>query len=195
MSDIIITHVPHVHGQLIIQSPRYQDSRGFFQELYNEAKLPPQVKACKQVSVSLSHKNVFRGIHTSPYAKLVACLKGRILDIVVDLNEKSPTYLHYTTYELKEGVNDQVFVPAGCGHAFLALDESLVCYAQGGTFNPVNEMDVNYKDPTINLQISQMQGIELIISDKDKTSPHLLEAKRLWSERQANQIDTSGSVK
>lgn len=76
-------------------------------------------------------------------------------------------------------------MPAGCGHAFFALEDSVVCYSQGGTFTPSLEMDVNYKDPQLNIKIPHMEGIVPIISEKDSNSPFYADARQQWLQRRA----------
>ncbi|CAF1243603.1 unnamed protein product [Didymodactylos carnosus] len=174
----------NVGGAYLIECDRYKDNRGFFQELYHDNKYPDGIQNCAQVSFSESGKNVFRGIHCSQYNKIVMCMRGRILDICIDLIETSPTYLQYCTVILDENKSQQVNIPPGCGHAYFTLeDHSYIIYIQGGTFNEVDEMDVNYKDPKINLQIHELQQNQIIISDKDNNAPMLDEARKKWNER------------
>ena len=172
-----------VEGCLRIDGDRYHDNRGFFQELHNETKLPDEAKACKQISVSHSKKNVWRGLHTARYAKLVSCVQGKVLDFCVDLREESPTYLQWASLELASDVPIQIFVPARCGHGFLALEEdSIVVYAQTGTFNGPHEMDVNVQEPKFGIKLP-VAFEDLVISDKDKNAPMLDEARKAWKER------------
>jgi epimerase EvaD len=173
-----------IGGAYVVELDRYTDNRGWFEEAFNDAKFPEEIKLCKQISISSSHKNVFRGIHTSRYSKVVTCLRGRILDVCFDLIEGSPTYLQWKAIELSGDVPSQLYIPPGCGHAFICLeDDSLVMYAQGGTFNPNDEMDVNYKDPQINFNVPQLQNPDLVISEKDQKSAFLVDARAAWYSR------------
>jgi len=125
-------------------------------------------------------KNVVRGIHCSPYSKLVTCIKGRIWDVVVDLRKGSPTYLKWRGKELSP--TQQLYIPPRCGHAFISLDEdNIVMYFQGGTWNPKFEMDTNYLDPQINIKWPKAE--QYILSDKDRNAPFLDEAQKQWEER------------
>lgn len=179
-----IHYFDEVEGCFYVECKRYHDDRGFFQELLNADKYPPNVSDCKQVSTSLSKKNVLRGIHTSQHGKLVSCLSGSIMDYCIDLRVDSPTYLKYCKIKLSSDTPKQFYIPPGCGHLFVSLeDNTLICYMQGGTFKPEFEMDVNYKDKTINLDISN-DNFEYIISEKDRNAPSLEEARKLFLEKQ-----------
>jgi dTDP-4-dehydrorhamnose 3,5-epimerase len=166
----------------------YPDQRGFFEELFNEVKYPAEwgIGQPKQISVSSSRANVVRGLHRSQYFKLVTCVRGRIIDVMVDLDESSPTYKKWSFAELSADKPSQVFIPPRFGHGFISLeDDSTVCYAQGGSFDPINEMDVNIFDPAIGIDLAQLKKDDLIISDKDKNAPMLEESMRRFKERQA----------
>ena len=104
----------------IIYKPEFhKDKRGGFFELWNSNDVPID---WKQVNCSISKKNVVRGIHVAPYAKLVTCLYGHIWDVVVDLRKDSPTYMQWLGVNLKypqrkeQIFAKQILVPPGCGH-------------------------------------------------------------------------------
>lgn len=170
-------HDLEVEGCYYLETNRYHDHRGFFQELYNSERYPIETK---QVSTSLSKKGVLRGIHRSLYGKLVTCLTGSILDYCIDLREDSPTYLKHCKVELNSQESKQFYIPAGCGHMFITLEEdTLIVYNQEGTFNPNYEMDVNYKDVKINLNIDGFY----VLSEKDNIAPSLEEAQKMFKKR------------
>jgi dTDP-4-dehydrorhamnose 3,5-epimerase len=181
-----VTHL-EVTDCFVLEGARYHDERGFFTELFNETKtkdISEKLKPCKQVSLSQSKANVLRGIHTSQYSKLVACLSGRLIDYVIDLREDSPTYLKWVSVELDPQNGKQLYVPPGCGHMFVALeDNTLMCYIQSGTFNPPFEMEVNFADPQIGIKLPNDDISIYTISEKDRNSPMLAEAQAAYKAR------------
>ena len=76
-------------------------------------------------------QNVIRGLHVSPYAKLLTCIKGKVFDVVADCRPESPTYLKWSAAILTEDNCRQILVPPHCGHGYLALTEdATVIYGQ-----------------------------------------------------------------
>jgi len=136
-----------VEGSLVVECDRHFDSRGFFQELYNSANYFSDSRInWQQVNCSFSEKNVLRGLHLAPYAKLVTCLTGRIFDVCLDMREDSPTYMKYS-YVILEGRHPkQFFIPGGCAHGFLALENSMVSYMQADLWQPDQEFNLKYND-------------------------------------------------
>ena len=154
----------------LIEIDRNFDHRGFFEELFNENFYEINVK---QVSHSFSLKGTIRGIHISPYFKIVSCLKGKIFDVCVDLRKQSDSYLQYYCCIMDESQQFQMFCPAYCGHAFLALEDSTVVYSQGGVFNSTLDNNIFWKDPLINIQWPQLDSY--ILSEKDAIAKCLIE--------------------
>lgn len=172
-----------VKDAMVVVMDRHHDDRGFFQEIYEEDNYyhgldTPWLDANKRIrwqqsNWSVSNKNVLRGIHVAPYAKLVTCVSGRIWDVVVDCRSKSPTFLKHFAIELHPGEPKQVYVPPGCGHAFLALeDNSSVIYMQSGRYAKEGEIPVIYNEPNLNIP---WPGENYILSERDR------EAGALWS--------------
>lgn len=153
----------------VVEMDRHFDDRGFFQELYqadNYLDLPTKFIFPQQVNWSLSKKNVLRGIHYAEYAKLVTCVSGKVWDVVVDLRSDSATYLKYVGIELSDENSKQVYVPAGCGHGFVALeDNSEVIYFTDGLYAKQGELTVMYNEPNLNIP---WPGEDHIISERDK---------------------------
>lgn len=136
-----------VEGSLVVECDRHFDSRGFFQELYNCDKYFPDSRIVwKQVNCSSSKEGVLRGLHLAPYAKLVSCISGRIFDVCLDMRDNSPTKLKYAWVELTANNKKQLFVPGGCAHGFLALEDSVIAYLQVGTWTPKEEFNLKYND-------------------------------------------------
>jgi dTDP-4-dehydrorhamnose 3,5-epimerase len=152
---------------------RHHDDRGFFQELYEQEKYKDQIKDnWQQTNWSFSNKNVLRGIHVANYAKLVTCISGKIWDLVVDLRPKSPTFMNHIGVELNPDEPKQVYVPPGCGHGFVALENnSSVVYMQTGRFAKEGESTIMYNDPNLNII---WPGENHIISDRDKNGKFIM---------------------
>lgn len=134
----------------------FEDDRGFFKETWSAPKyadfgIPTE---WAQDSCSWSTRNVVRGVHYDfRMAKLVQCLKGRIFDVIVDLRRESQTYLRWQGFVLTDRNHKQVFVPAGFGHGFLALeDDVFVHYKNSVPFDAKIEGAVSWRNPRIGIQ-------------------------------------------
>lgn len=182
----VVTHL-EVADCFVVEGVRYHDDRGLFTELFNETKskdISEKLGACKQVSLSRSNANVLRGIHTSQYSKLVSCMNGRLIDFVIDLREGSSTYLKWVSVELDFAGGKQLYVPPGCGHMFVSLeDNTIMHYIQSGTFNPPFEMEVNFADPQIGVKLPNPDHSVYTISDKDRNAPMLADAQAAYKAR------------
>jgi len=84
----------HISGLWLVRGCRFHDERGLFEEVYNERDSPSIIQAenLRQISISISKPDVLRGLHTSPYSKLVNIAHGAVYDVVVDFREGSPTF-------------------------------------------------------------------------------------------------------
>lgn len=157
----------NIDNCFVIETIRHQDCRGYFEELFNYSLYSTEINCqlkVAQVNHSFSHKRTLRGIHVSPYYKLVHCLKGEIFDVCVDFRKESKTYLNYFSINLKENENKQLFIPPHCGHGFLAIKKSEIIYSQGGVFEKDLDINVAYNDLKINIDWPKMK---YIISEKD----------------------------
>jgi dTDP-4-dehydrorhamnose 3,5-epimerase len=151
---------------------RFQDDRGFFEVLFSTSNGPPFTFDCKQVNCSKSKKNVLRGIHIAPFAKLVHCVKGKIFDVVLDTRPESPTYLKWSGVELNEENRTSILIPTNCGHGFLALEDSVIVYAQDGLYNPKVEQTIRFDDPIAAVRWPGSTD-EFILSEKDRNAEYL----------------------
>lgn len=144
----------------------YIDSRGFFVEKYNTEIHNLLVQNWVKENFSVSHKNVLRGLHfqyKTPQAKLIHCINGKILDVIVDLRETSESFGKHFYYYLKY---DQIlFVPEGFAHGFLSLeDNTIVEYKCNKFYRPDDEYTLIWNDPDLNIN----WGVEKpILSEKD----------------------------
>ena len=151
----------------------FVDDRGFFKETWSDPKYAELGLDLRfaQDSSSRSARNVLRGLHYDfRMAKLVQCLNGRIWDVIVDLRRGSPTYLQWEGFELTARNHKQLFVPAGFGHGFLALDDDVVVYYKNSVpFDAASEGAVSWRNPRIGVQWP-LDG-EPRLSEKDAKVP------------------------
>ncbi len=106
-------------------------------------------------------------------AKLVQVLEGSAFDVLVDIRKTSVTFGKWTGVELTAGSHRQVYVPAGCLHGFLALeDDTLLSYKQTAEYDPVSEIGVGWNDPDIGIEWPHI-GLEPLLSPKDAANPTL----------------------
>uniref|UniRef100_A0A6C0HHE5 NAD-dependent epimerase/dehydratase domain-containing protein n=1 Tax=viral metagenome TaxID=1070528 RepID=A0A6C0HHE5_9ZZZZ len=141
----------------------FKDNRG---ELYfpikNSSFLP------QECTISINKKNVFRGLHCNTFSKLVTCIQGSILDVIINLDINSDNYLipQYYNLSLLNELN-QVLIPPNHAHGFLTLEENtIVLYHFSSVFKSDETTHIHYLDPYINLKLPTLLG-PIIISDKD----------------------------
>ncbi len=178
--EIIKTEFPDL---IIIKPKIFEDSRGYFFESYNKSKL------CELNNIEFIQDNqsksiygTIRGLHyqLEPYAqsKLIRVLDGKILDVVVDLREKSPTYGKHFSIELSCKEKNQLFVPKGFAHGFSVLSQTaIVLYKTDQLYNPESERGINFNDPDLAIDW-KIKIEEAVISSKDKVLPPLKEAEK-----------------
>jgi dTDP-4-dehydrorhamnose 3,5-epimerase len=167
---------------MILTAPVYRDSRGAFCETFNlrkmeEAGLPSM---WVQDNFSVSRKNVLRGIHyqiTQPQGKLVKVTHGSVLDIAVDIRRSSATFGKHFAIELNAESGDMLWIPAGFGHAFLALtDQAGFSYKVTDYYSPAGERTILWNDPELAIQWP-IDPSEAIVSDKDRGGALLRDAE------------------
>ena len=138
---------------------KYIDNRGF------NMILKTDIIICEQF-ISQSKKNVLRGIHKSPYEKYLTVLSGKIIDYIIDFTNDKITYKKYV---LDSEENNHIFIPANKGHLFISLDDDTkLLYQLGGNYDVTKDVNINYNDPYINLDIPWNN--KYILSDKDTNS-------------------------
>ena len=161
-----------IEGLLLIKPTEFNDERGFFLETFNAEKYQNIIgdTIFVQDNMSMSKKNVLRGIHfqKNPAAqgKLVQVINGEVLDVAVDLRRKSPTYGLYQSFVLNNKNKHQLWIPEGLGHAFLSKKEdTILSYKCSNYYSSQNEATILWNDPQINID----WGIsDPILSEKDK---------------------------
>ncbi len=148
-----------IDGLMLLHPRRFSDSRGYFFETYNAVKyselLGDHVKFV-QDNVSVSKKNVLRGLHfqSPPMAqgKLVSVLQGRVIDVAVDLRKNSETYGQHAAIELSSENGRQFWIPKGFAHGFAALEENTIfSYKCTELYSPQNEATIKWNDPKLNI--------------------------------------------
>lgn len=132
-----------------------------------------------QDNLSISHKNVLRGLHFQhgrfAQAKLVRVVRGRVRDVVVDLRESSPTFGKHLTIELSEQNRQALFIPKGFAHGFLSLeDQTVFQYKCDSYYHPQAEGGIIYNDPDLQIEWG-MEDAQLILSEKDLNLPRFKE--------------------
>jgi dTDP-4-dehydrorhamnose 3,5-epimerase-like enzyme/dTDP-4-dehydrorhamnose reductase len=145
----------------------FKDNRGSLLFPIKNDKLLNTVSEC---TVSINKKNVFRGLHINNFDKLVTCIQGRILDVIIDFNENSINYLIPKFYILEPDTElFQVFVPKNHAHGFYVLEEnSILIYHFNGSFINDQTRHIHYLDPYINIPKNTPFKIENpILSEKD----------------------------
>jgi dTDP-4-dehydrorhamnose 3,5-epimerase len=167
---------------MVLTAPIYRDSRGAFCETFNlrkieEAGLPG---TWVQDNFSVSSKNVLRGIHyqiTQPQGKLVRVTHGSVLDVAVDLRRSSSTFSQHFSIELNAESGEMLWIPAGFGHAFLALTDQVgFAYKVTDYYSPGGERTILWNDPELAIQWP-IDPSEAIVSDKDRAGALLRDAE------------------
>ena len=155
----VAVHPTALEGVLVIEPSIRRDERGFFLESYHQSAY--QSAGIRYLFVqdnfSRSRQGVLRGFHfqdvTAPMAKLVRCVRGRVLDVAVDLRVGSPSFGRHVSLELDEERMLQMLVPVGFGHAFLALSEwADVEYRCSAFYTPAAERVLAWDDPQIGIR-------------------------------------------
>jgi dTDP-4-dehydrorhamnose 3,5-epimerase len=176
---IIATDIPEV---LIVEPKLFGDSRGFLLETYQSKRyaehgiLGPFV----QDNLSRSSCGVVRGLHLQypmTQGKLVSVLRGRVLDIAVDVRMGSPTFGRHVAVELNEDNRRQIWLPRGFAHGFAVLSETAdFFYKCDNTYSPEHEIVVRWDDPMIGIN----WGIKTpSLSSRDAIAPGLADIKNL----------------
>lgn len=167
-----------IEGVVIIEPRIFEDSRGYFFESFSQREFDEKVRPIVfvQDNESKSSYGVMRGLHFQrpPYtqSKLVRCVKGAVLDVVVDIRKGSPTYGKHVAVELTENNHRQFFVPRGFAHGFAVLSETAVFQYKCDVFyHPEAEGGISIMDDS--LGIDWLIKDNVILSEKDTKHPLL----------------------
>lgn len=170
-------------GLQVFEPNVFEDSRGYFFEAYNEKQFQQEGIDIRWVqdNQSSSSYGVIRGLHYQlpPYdqTKLVRVLRGKILDVVVDIRKGSPTFGKSFSKVLSAKNKRQLFIPKGFAHGFSVLSEKAeVLYKCDGFYNKETEGGIIYNDPALEIDW-RIPAEEAIVSDKDKVLPTLTDCR------------------
>lgn len=179
--EFIKTNIPAI---IICKPSIISDERGYFFESFKKEEfdkfIGTSVNFC-QDNEAKSTKGVLRGLHYQlpPFAqaKLVRVVKGKVLDIAVDIRKGSPTFGKYEAVELSEENKLQLFVPAGFAHGYVVLsEEAIFSYKVDNYYHKESERGIMYNDPILNIDW-KLPIMDLLISEKDKIQPSFKNAE------------------
>ncbi|MBQ7622821.1 MAG: dTDP-4-dehydrorhamnose 3,5-epimerase [Bacteroidales bacterium] len=166
-----------IEGLLIIKPRVFGDSRGYFFESWSQRDFDEAVGPVHfvQDNESKSCYGVIRGLHfqREPHMqqKLVRCVRGKVLDVAVDLRKGSPTYLQHVAVELSEENHLQFFIPRGFAHGFSVLSETAVFqYKCDRFYHPESDDGIQLADPELGIDWRIPEG-KAILSEKDRLRP------------------------
>lgn len=168
-----------IEGLKIIEPTVFGDERGYFMETYSERDFAEAGMNMKfvQDNQSKSRLGVLRGLHFQikhPQGKLVRALSGTVLDVAVDIRKGSPTFGQWRSCLLSEENKRQFCVPEGFAHGFAVLsEEAIFAYKCTAFYDPTDEGGILWNDPQLNIDWQIPEGVEILLSDKDKKHPGL----------------------
>lgn len=169
-------HQLAIGGALEIIPNVFADERGYFKETYSAGRYRAAGVSDEfvQDNVSRSAQHVLRGLHGDPrMAKLVQVLAGSAFDVIADVRKDSPTFGKWCGVQLSAGDHRQVYIPAGCLHGFLALEDgTLLSYKQSALYDPRTEFGVRWDDPDLAIEWP-LEGAMPRVSAKDAGNPTL----------------------
>lgn len=162
-----------IDGVWIIEPKVFNDARGYFMEAFKEEEFRANISDVHfvQDNESKSSFGVLRGLHYQKgeysQAKLVRVIKGKVLDVAVDLRRSSPTFGKYVSVELSEENKRQFFIPRGFAHGFLVLsEEAIFTYKVDNGYTPQAEASIRFNDETIGIDWPVAES-QFILSEKD----------------------------
>ena len=164
----------NIEGLYVIEPRVHEDERGYFMETYNQRDMEEAGLNMKfvQDNQSMSVRGVLRGLHYQkefPQGKLVRVLKGRVFDVAVDIREDSETYGQWFGVELSDDNKKQFYISEGFAHGFLVLSKTAeFAYKCTDFYRPDDEGGIAWDDKDINIQWPFEEGMEIILSEKDK---------------------------
>ncbi len=168
-----------IEGVVIIKPRIFTDARGYFFESYSKREFDGKVRRVDfvQDNESCSSRGVMRGLHFQrpPFtqSKLVRCVKGRVLDVAVDIRKGSPTYGRHVAVELSEDNHLQFFVPRGFAHGFAVLSDTAVFqYKCDNYYHPEADGGIAITDGSLGIDW-RIDPAQAILSEKDTKHPML----------------------
>ena len=171
-----------IDGVYIIEPKVFKDARGYFFEAFKQDEFEKNVGNVNfvQDNESKSSYGVMRGLHYQKgefsQAKLVRVIKGKVVDVAVDIRKSSPTFGKHVMVELSEDNKRQLFIPRGMAHGFLVLSqEAVFTYKVDNVYAPQSEASIKFDDATLNIQWP-IDKNDVLTSEKDLKGKAFAEA-------------------
>lgn len=168
-----------IDGVVILEPRIFKDERGYFFESFSQKEFEEKIQPTYfvQDNESMSSYGVMRGLHFQlpPFAqsKLVRCVKGRVLDVAVDIRKGSPTYGEHVAVELTEYNHLHFFIPRGFAHGFAVLSETAIFqYKCDNFYAPQADGGISILDESLGIDW-KIPADKAILSDKDTKHPLL----------------------
>lgn len=172
-----------IEGVYIIEPKVFNDNRGYFFEAWKKAEFEENVGRVEfvQDNESRSSYGVLRGLHYQKgefsQAKLVRVIKGKVIDVAVDIRKSSPTFGKYVAVELSDENKRQFFIPRGFAHGFLVLsDDAIFTYKVDNVYAPQAEASIRWNDEDINIEWP-IDPKDVVTSEKDLCGKSLKDAE------------------
>lgn len=181
-SSVIEARPLDIDGLVELRPTRWHDERGFFSEVWRDEWLTDAGVPVSFVQDNHSHsrkRGVLRGLHfqVAPAAqdKLIRVSRGAIFDVAVDVRRGSPSFGRWAGLILSAEDWNQLFIPRGFAHGFLALeDDCEVLYKVSAPYSPAHERTIRFDDPALQIDWP-IERSQLILSPKDEAAPFLAE--------------------
>ena len=173
---------------IVVKPQRFTDARGYFSETYNADAFAKggisDVFVQDNHSLSVS-KGTVRGLHfqTAPYAqaKLVRCVRGRLLDVIVDIRPASKTFGQSECLEICAETGVQIYIPAGFAHGFCTLEDNTeIAYKVTEFYSPAHDAGIKFDDAELGITWP-FSETELVLSDKDRKLPSFSSFRQQYS--------------
>jgi dTDP-4-dehydrorhamnose 3,5-epimerase len=172
-----------IEGVYIIEPRVFNDARGYFFEAWKQEEFNEKIGEVNfiQDNESKSSYGVLRGLHYQKgclsQAKLVRVIKGKVLDVAVDIRKSSPTFGKHVMVELSEDNKRQFFIPRGFAHGFLVLSEEAVfTYKVDNPYAPQAEAGIRWNDPELGIEWP-IDPVQVLTSEKDLKLPLMKDAE------------------
>ena len=172
-----------IKGVYVIEPKVFNDARGYFFEAWKQMEFENHIGKVNfiQDNESKSSYGVLRGLHYQKgafsQAKLVRVIKGKVLDVAVDIRRSSPTFGRHVMVELSEENKRQFFIPRGFAHGFLVLsDEAIFTYKVDNVYAPQADAGIRWNDPDLGIDWP-IDLSKVMTSEKDLKQPFLKDAE------------------
>lgn len=172
-----------IEGVYVIEPRVFNDARGYFFEAWKKEEFEKNIGPIEfvQDNESKSSYGVLRGLHyqkgAASQSKLVRVIKGKVLDVAVDIRKSSPTFGQHVMVELSDENKRQFFIPRGFAHGFLVLsDEAVFTYKVDNPYAPQAEAGICWNDPAIGIDWP-IDPKDVLTSEKDMKQPLLKDAE------------------